>query len=73
MQIEGQYSVLEDQSKFCSTFVLYKNQICKDCRIIYLLPVWIRGLMAINVGFEFRDRGSIPSVCQITGWSSRLI
>ena len=21
---------------------------------------------AINVGFEFRDRGSIPSVCQIT-------
>ena len=23
-------------------------------------------LMAINVGCEFRDRGSIPSVCQIT-------
>ena len=28
--------------------------------------MWFRGLMAINVGCEFRDRGSIPSVCQIT-------
>ena len=28
--------------------------------------MWVRGLMAINVGCEFRDRGSIPSVCQIT-------
>ena len=27
---------------------------------------WVCGLMAINVGCEFRDRGSIPSVCQIT-------
>ena len=27
---------------------------------------WVRGLMAINVGCEFRDRGSIPIVCQIT-------
>ena len=28
--------------------------------------MWVRGLMAINVGCEFRDPGSIPSVCQIT-------
>ena len=27
---------------------------------------WVRGLKAINVEFEFRDRGLIPSVCQIT-------
>ena len=27
---------------------------------------WVRGLVAINVGCEFRGRGSIPSVCQIT-------
>ena len=27
---------------------------------------WVRGLMAINVKCEFRDRGSIPSMCQIT-------
>ena len=27
---------------------------------------WVSGLMAIYVGGEFRDRGSIPSVCQIT-------
>ena len=27
---------------------------------------WVRGLMVINVECEFRDRGSIPSVCQIT-------
>ena len=26
----------------------------------------VRGLMAIDVECEFRDRGSIPSVCQIT-------
>ena len=26
----------------------------------------VRGLMAINVGYEFRDRGSITSVFQIT-------
>ena len=26
----------------------------------------VRGLKAINVECEFRDRGSIPSVCQIT-------
>ena len=28
--------------------------------------MWVRGLMAINVGCEFCDRGSIPSVCMIT-------
>ena len=28
--------------------------------------LWVRGLMAINVGCEFRGRSSIPSVCQIT-------
>ena len=28
--------------------------------------LWVRGLMVTNVGFEFRDRSSIPSVCQIT-------
>ena len=27
---------------------------------------FVRGLMAIDVGYEFRDRGLIPSVCQIT-------
>ena len=27
---------------------------------------WVHGLMAINVECEFRDRGSIPSVCKIT-------
>ena len=30
------------------------------------VEIWVRGLMAINVECEFRDRGSIPSVCQIT-------
>ena len=28
--------------------------------------MWVRGLMAIDVECEFRDRGSIPSVWQIT-------
>ena len=28
--------------------------------------LWVRGLMAINVECEFRDRGPITSVCQIT-------
>ena len=28
--------------------------------------LWVRGLLAINVGCKFRNRGSIPSVCQIT-------
>ena len=28
--------------------------------------MWVRGLMTINMGCEFRSRGSIPSVCQIT-------
>ena len=27
---------------------------------------WVRGVMAIDVGCEFRGRSSIPSVCQIT-------
>ena len=35
-------------------------------RIIYYNNMWVRGLMAINVGWEFRGRGSIPSECQIT-------
>ena len=26
----------------------------------------VRGLMPINVGCEFLDRGSIPSMCQIS-------
>ena len=28
--------------------------------------LWIGGQMVINVGCEFRDQGSILSVCQIT-------
>ena len=28
--------------------------------------MWVRGPMAINVVCEFRDRSSIPRVCQIT-------
>ena len=28
--------------------------------------LWVRGLMTIKGGCEFRDWGSIPSVCQIT-------
>ena len=28
--------------------------------------MWVRGLMAVNVECKFRDRGSIPSVCQNT-------
>ena len=27
--------------------------------------VWVRGIMVLDVGCEFRDRGSIPSECQI--------
>ena len=30
-----------------------------------LCITWVCGLMAINVGCEFHDRGSIPNVCQI--------
>ena len=29
------------------------------------MPLWDRGLMAIDVECKFRDRGSIPSACQI--------
>ena len=29
------------------------------------LSKWVRGLMALDVGCEFRDRGSIPSESQI--------
>ena len=28
--------------------------------------LWVLGLMVTKVGFEFRDRNSIPSVYQIT-------
>ena len=35
-------------------------------RVALTYSSWVRGLMAINVECEFRDRGSIPSVCQIT-------
>ena len=31
-----------------------------------LAGLWVCGLMANNAGCEFRDRDSIPSVCQIT-------
>ena len=34
--------------------------------ITHYIYIWVRGLMAINVECEFRDRGSIPSMCQIT-------
>ena len=34
--------------------------------------LWVCGLMAINVGCEFRDWGSIPSVCQITDANLKL-
>ena len=30
----------------------------------YSLTLWVRGLMAINVGCEFSGRGSIPGVCR---------
>ena len=36
----------------------------KTARADYNL--WVRGLIAINVRCEFRDRDSIPSVWQIT-------
>ena len=26
---------------------------------------WVRGLMVLDMGYEFRDRDSIPSECQI--------
>ena len=32
--------------------------------VCFLFLLWVRGLMVTNVGFEFRDRGSIPSVCK---------
>ena len=28
--------------------------------------LWVRGLMAINVGCKFHDNASISNVCQIT-------
>ena len=33
---------------------------------MHALSIWVCGLMAINAGCGFRDRGSIPSVYQIT-------
>ena len=34
--------------------------------MLLVMIMWVRGLLALNVGCEFRGRGSIPSVCQIT-------
>ena len=39
--------------------------------LIYNVPLdefisgWVRSIMPINVGCEFRDQSSIPNVCQI--------
>ena len=32
---------------------------------LHLSYIWVYGVMVLDVGYEFRDRGSIPSECQI--------
>ena len=53
---------MHDSIVFKTKFI-WKKTCGVDFKFELLL---VRGLMAINVGCELRDRGSICSVCQIT-------
>ena len=42
-----------------STTVVWKPELFN------IVMKWIRGIMVLDVGCEFRDQSSIPSECQI--------
>ena len=52
---------------FIDNLWIGKDRLLSMMRLLfYSILLWVRGLMAINVGCEFCDWGSIPSVCMIT-------
>ena len=52
---------------FIDNLWIGKDRLLSMMRLLfYSILLWVRGLMAINVGCEFSDWSSIPSVCMIT-------
>ena len=45
-------------------FSLLGVNVIKWWVVVLFMMYWVLGLMELDVGWEFRDRGSIPSECQ---------
>ena len=53
-------SILSSRPKRNSNISLHLKQNYHVNAILGPNAMWVRGRMAVNVGYEFRDRGSIP-------------